>query len=162
MKSYKKLNIKGKIVLVDEEDIPKLGKRKWYISQRGYASRNTTVNWKRFRETMHRLIMDAPEGLQVDHINGNKLDNRKSNLRLCERYQNMANKPPTSQNKSGYKGVYYDNRDCFMIKRWVAKIRVNKKDIHIGMYKTAKEAVVAWNKKAKELLGEFAYQNKYE
>lgn len=103
---------------------------------------------------MHRLIMGYPQ-LQVDHINHNRLDNRRSNLRLCTNQQNCFNRRPYSNNKCGYKGVsWLENR-----KRYVANIFIDGKVKRLGSFKDVREAALAYNDGAKELFGEFAYIN---
>lgn len=93
----------------------------------------------------------------VDHINGNGLDNRRSNLRLATAFQNLANmaiRPHTSQ----YKGVsYYKHRTSY--KKWVAEIRCNRKRVRLGAFESEIEAARAYNEAAKNLFGEFARLN---
>jgi hypothetical protein len=101
---------------------------------------------------LHRLIMDAPKGLYVDHINRDPMDNRKKNLRICTPSQNQGNRKPTGDNRK-YKGIFwYKNR-------WVASIYKNNKSNYIGRYKTPEEAALAYNKAAIEHFGEFALLN---
>lgn len=99
--------------------------------------------------------MNAAPNEQVDHINGDGLDNRKSNLRICNGSQNRCNKGKPKNNTSGYKGVTWHTPN----KKWVAQIAVNGKHSYIGSFKTKEEAAKAYNKKAKELHGEFARLN---
>ena len=98
--------------------------------------------------------------MQVDHINGNTLDNRKENLRLCTNQQNAMHRGKTKNNKSGYKGVRYMKKKKGMInehsKPWQAQIYLNQKQIYLGCYKTPEEAARAYDKKAIELFGEYA------
>jgi hypothetical protein len=103
---------------------------------------------------MHREIAGAPKGMVVDHIDGNELNNRRSNLRVCTVSQNHQNRRRT-WGRSRYKGV------CFLKKRnkWKAEIMVNRKHIHIGCFDEEEEAAKAYDKKAAELFGEFAYFN---
>jgi len=93
--------------------------------------------------------------MHVDHINGNPLDNRKSNLRICTHAENSNNTGPRKNNTSGYKGVYWAKRN----KRWLAQITHNGKQVYIGHYKDKEEAARAYDAKAKEFQGEFAYLN---
>ena len=93
--------------------------------------------------------------MHVDHINGNPLDNRKSNLRICTNAENQRNKGVYKNNKSGYKGVHWFKRD----KKWQAQIKHNNKSIHIGLYEDKEEAARAYDKKAKELHGNFKNLN---
>jgi hypothetical protein len=104
---------------------------------------------------MHRQITSAPPGLVVDHINHNGLDNRKDNLRLCTRAQNALNQRPRKGTSSRYKGVYWHERD----KRFYAQISHKGRRYHLGSYKSEIQAAKAYDKKAKELFGEFAHLN---
>ena len=121
----------------------------WYCSPNGHKRRRRTIL------QIHRLIMDAPKGMDVDHINGNPLDNRKSNLRICSRAENLRNRGANKNNTSGYKGVSWHKRN----KKWACQIKHNYKKIHVGNYATPEEAARAYDKKAKELHGEYAYLN---
>jgi hypothetical protein len=106
---------------------------------------------------MHRIILNAPPHLVVDHINHNGLDNRKANLRLCTVAQNNQNtRPHANPNKlSKYKGVSLDkNRNLY-----IALIHRNKKNYYLGRFKNETDAAKAYDKKAAELFGEFAYLN---
>ena len=99
--------------------------------------------------------MNAPAGMQIDHINGNGLDNRKVNLRLCNSSQNQRNARKRKSGTSRFKGVDWHKES----KKWRARICVNRKRIHIGRYKSEFEAAQAYDKKAIELFGEFASLN---
>jgi len=122
----------------------------WYCSPNGHKQR------RQAGLQIHRLIMDAPKGMCVDHINGNPLDNRKSNLRICTRSENMRNRGAQKNNTSGYKGVSWHKHK----KKWGCKInKHNGKQIHVGYYKDKEEAARAYDKKAKEFHGEFAKLN---
>ena len=106
---------------------------------------------------MHRLITNAPKGLMVDHINHNGLDNRRKNLRLCTVSQNNRNRRPITRPNKGskYKGVTFDKkRNLFK-----AEIQHNKKKYFLGRFKSQIKAAQAYDKKARELFGEFAYLN---
>lgn len=105
---------------------------------------------------MHRLIMNAQNGQMIDHINGNVLDNRKENLRLCNKSTNAMNCKVHKHNTSGYKGVAWHKQ----MKKWRAYIVINDKQKSLGLYKTKEEAAKAYNKAALELFGEFAKVNK--
>lgn len=149
---------KGKATaLVDDEDFAMLCHRTWTYSPLGYAYTRTTSNYKSTCFYLHRVIMGAKKGEIVDHINGDKLDNRRANLRVGTQRQNLANTGMSKNNTSGYKGVIRQKN------KWVAQIyyRLNGKrnNIHLGTYETAKEAALAYDKKAIELHGNFARPN---
>lgn len=103
---------------------------------------------------MHREIMGLSIGDQreVDHINGNRLDNRRCNLRLATHEQNMHNARRRKDNSSGFKGVSWKVRD----RKWYAAIEISGKRIHLGVFDTAEEAHVAYCGAADRLHGEFA------
>jgi hypothetical protein len=148
----------GKIALVDDEDFEELSEIKWYFRKEGYAVGNLPSPKKGVypKQLMHRHIMSAKKGQQIDHINGNKLDNRKCNLRIADASLNQANSKLRSTNTTGYRGVQYkkDRKKC-----WYATIKHNYKVICLGYFETKKEAGLAYNEKAKELFGEFARLN---
>lgn len=142
-------------MIIDDEDLALIADGPaWHISKKGYAGRNRMRNRVNVYERMHRLIMGAVSGQIVDHINGNKLDNRRCNLRFCTKAENNRNRK-TQRNVTGLKGVIWSKRD----KVFSAKIRLNSKDIHLGRFKTAEEAARAYDKAAKELFGAFARTN---
>lgn len=143
----------GSISLVDDEDFEYLSQFTW-TSNHGYAQTNMSGVCVK----MHRLLMNAPKRLQVDHINRDKLDNRKSNLRLANQQENCANRGYLSNNKLGVKGVH-EAKDHYREKRFRASIRVNKKLINLGYYLTPEEAAKAYNEAAVKYFGEFAGLN---
>lgn len=156
--------LRGGFSLVDNEDYEFLSQWNWTLNSQGYAIRTEYYqprpNRKAHQYRMHHVIIGGkpPKGLEVDHINHNKLDNRKSNLRVVTRSQNVMNIGVRKSNKSGFKGVYQSKRGD-RVKTWVAEIRKDGKRTCIGYYHTAKDAARAYNEKAKELHGEFAYLN---
>lgn len=146
----------GYYALVDNEDYEALNKYKWKL-QKGYACRNAYIDTARGvhiykLKSMHRVIMDAPEGLTVDHINRNRLDNRKSNLRLCTMAQNLKNVPIRDTNKSGYKGVYLEKRTG----KYYSQISNDSKAIHLGTFNTKWEAYSAYKKASKKYHREYS------
>lgn len=104
---------------------------------------------------MHRLLSDAPKGFEVDHINGDTLDNRRDNLRIATPSQNRANSGLWACNHSGFRGVCLNKKS----NRWVVKFRANNKRIHVGTFDCPIEAAKAYNKAALDHFGEFAYLN---
>ena len=142
----------GKVALVDDEDFEYLNQWKWYVTKRNYVRRSKE------NETLylHRIILNVKDkNIFIDHVNMNKLDNRKINLRICNRSQNGMNRNKTSLNSSGYKGVVFDIRR----KKYYAKIKVNQKIIFLGYYINCIDAARAYNQAAQKYHGEFAKLN---
>lgn len=154
-----KLNT-GKYALVDDEDFTELNQFMWYEDTYGYAVRKPWVRGGKGKSKlikMHRVVMGITDkNIHIDHVNRNGLDNRKKNLRKATRNQNQWNCGVSKNNKSGYKGVCLDKRRG----TWKAEIMAEGKKYYLGAFKTPEEAARAWNEKAKELHGEFAFQNK--
>jgi hypothetical protein len=140
------------MALIDEQDYPLLSQFRWYYHE-GYAI--TVINYPRKRYPMHRLIMGAANGQEVDHINGKRSDNRRCNLRICTRQQNSYNVGKSSRNKSGYKGVsWYARLGC-----WQVHVGKGGKVRTVGYFKTLEEAARAYDVAAKQAHGEFARLN---
>jgi hypothetical protein len=145
--------------LIDNEDFDLLSKYCWWVTRNNYiqgCKRPSTIKGKMIY--LHRLIMNIPKGKYIDHINHNPLDNRKSNLRICNITQNKMNSKKYKNGCSKYKGVCWHIR----IKKWQASISKNNKRYHIGYFDSEIEAARAYNKAAKELFSDFAYLNKIE
>lgn len=142
---------RSKNTIVDDEDYDSLMQKKWYCSSIGYASRTSSNPRKEM--PMHRAIMNCPEGMVVDHINGNKLDNRKINLRICTHKENIRNGKGMSHKK--YKGAYFSKERS----KFYSKIKVNYKSIHLGYFSTEEAAASAYNQAAIKYHGEFAKLN---
>lgn len=154
---------KGRIAIVDAEDFAFINQWKWKYSN-GRAMRTqhvgTVGNWRDGKRKdkavmMHRVIMDAPQGMDVDHINGNPLDNRKSNLRICEHQQNKGNTKKPISNKSGYKGVSWDKVN----KMWLVSTSYFGKSYNFGRFSNLVEAALEYDNVAKQLHGEYARLN---
>lgn len=145
----------GQVALVDDEDYDWLMEMSWHFD-RGYAWTSIPKNGGGYRRvSMHRLITDPPDGMFPDHINHNKLDNRRENLRICTHQENCQNRGIQSNNSSGYRGVSWsDYRQC-----WIAQIHIQRKTIKIGEYDSAIDAAKAYDAEAKTAFGEFAYLN---
>ncbi len=145
----------GKFALVDDEDFERINQYKWYAGKNKrtyYAGRHfcsrTTIR-------MHRVIMNAPKGMEVDHRDGNGLNNCKGNLRFCTQSQNQQNQQALQGGTSLYKGVSSHTKD----KKWRACITLNSKTYYLGNFYNEIKAALAYDEKAKELFGEFAYLN---
>lgn len=143
----------GAEALVDSGDYDRMMKYKWHLSSKGYAIRS--VPGKSSGITMHRMIMDPPKGVMVDHINGQVLDNRRSNLRIVNALQNAQNRKKNVRSRSMYKGVSWKVANG----KWQARIRVENKQFHIGLYDTELEAAVAYNNAAKLQHGVYSRLN---
>lgn len=149
-----KLYNTDKVAIIDVEVYDKIKLYNWYLSK---AENGYVQAWKnRKTHLMHRLILKPNKNIHVDHINGNVLDNRKSNLRECTHSQNMSNRKIHKNNKSGYKGVYWSKSH----EKWRSQIRKNNKRFFLGYFSDLIEAAKAYNKAAIKYHGEFARLNK--
>lgn len=145
---------KGAVAHVDDADYAMLtAMGNWCLSNKGYAIHYTRSHGRRRVLYMHRIIMDAPPHLQVDHINRDRLDNRRDNLRFATRSQNQANKGRPSNNSSAYKGVSWNKG------RWEARIRYNRRRINLGRYDSPYEAALVYDAASRLLYHEFAGTN---
>lgn len=150
-------------ILINKED-EDLRNYVWTIATNGYAVRGTMTNGERKSHLMHRVILERKIGRslqsheQVDHINRNRTDNRRENLRLATPLINSLNRSRQSNNTSGYMGVSYSKR-AGRRKRWEAHIKLNRKRRFLGIFMTPEEAARAYDKAALELHGEFATLN---
>lgn len=147
----------GKFALVDDEDFEFLSQWKWSF-HKGYAVRTVSriKNGKLVSKHayMHREVNETPDGFITDHINGNKLDNRRANLRSCTSSQNAGNRK-VGFGVSKYKGVSWDNKN----KKWKSTVKFLGKSIHLGFFLYEGEAAEAYNKAAVKYFGEFANLN---
>ncbi|WP_346866645.1 MULTISPECIES: HNH endonuclease [unclassified Clostridium] len=148
----------GKTVLVSDEDFQNISQFKWaYSASTGYAVRKGRKILQEPRTVhMHRFIMGASSKVQIDHINGNKLDNRRLNLRIASIQKNAFNrKKPKVICTSKYKGVLKRKNS----NRWEARIKFNNKSIHLGRFINEVDAAKAYNRAALYYFGEFARCN---
>jgi len=149
--------------MVDDEDFEKLNQHKWHYGSRHYALRTVHEGYskdgKRITGSvwMHREVLNTPEGLFTDHINGDTLDNRKENLRVVTSKQNNHNSKLPSHNTSGYKGVSEDKRN--LKNKWQAYITIDNKKKHLGYFSSKEDAARKYNEVAKEIFGEYARLN---
>ena len=148
---------KGYVALVDDEDYEDASRFKWSACEKGhnvYALRNIRINGKYHSLYLHRYLMSLScLGKHIDHIDGNGLNNRRENLRLCTNTENLRNQH-SSHGSSKYKGVSWHKR-----KKWMARIRVDGVDIYLGVYEEEEAAARAYDKAAKKHFGEFANLN---
>ena len=140
--------------LIDLEDVDKVKQYKWRVNDQWYVLTDIKGTTKKIR--IHRLIMDCPDNMVVDHINHNPLDNRKSNLRICTQQQNNKNQKKKTNNKSGVIGVSWDRSRG----KWCAQIMHNNKHIHLGRFDTIEEAIEA--RKHAEITYYGEYRNRDE
>jgi len=152
----------GKFATVDDDLFDFLSQWKWHFSNTGYATRAQYIGMfngkcKNKVILMHRLIANPPKGVQIDHISGDKLDNRLSNLRECNHSQNQMN---SSQSRNGsrskYKGIAWHKTR----KKWLCQFNKNKKCYFVGWFNEEIDAALAYNFAIVEHFGEFARFNK--
>ncbi len=147
----------GKVALVDDEDFEEISKYKWcaskgsrnchtYYAVRGYRNHGSSVT-----ESMHRRVMGFKG--HIDHIDGNGLNNQRENLREATSTQNMRNRHPRFKSTSSLKGV------GLFRGKWRARIFLNGKETHLGVFNTEKEAGLAYDLAARKYFGEFAWLN---
>ena len=178
-----KHELSDKYSLVDDEDYEKVveakdkrGKQKNWYCHNNNSSSDYAMDGNR-RDSIHRLVMGNPKGMCVDHINGDTLDNRKENLRVCSHSENLRNKRTRRTSQSGYKGVYEvkkPSRHKYVSKK-TGKVTYHESmpkkrfsayigngtggNIKLGYWATAEEAAEAYDRKALDLYGEFARLN---
>ena len=148
----------GLTALVDDEDSERVLQYKWYPNRNGnsiYALCNLgTWEGHQKQNSMHKLVFPVPEGMLVDHINRNGLDNRKENLRVATKSQNAMNSDKT-WGYSKYRGVSW----CKRKNKWRVAININQKQKHVGYFVDEREAALAYNAVATKLFGGFAGLN---
>lgn len=143
--------------IVDDEDISLVVGHNWKVNAKGYMYYSCVIKGKKHIVFMHRIINQTPQGLYTDHLNHDKLDNRRANLRTCTNYENSLNRKIRVTNKSGYKGVVkYFNK-------WKGQIQITsegkRKAIYLGLFDTPIDAAKAYDNAARELHGDFANLN---
>lgn len=152
----KKILLKGdKYALVDDYDFEILKKYKWHITGggTGYAGRHT--GYGNPIMLMHREILNLKKLEQCDHINGDSLDNRKENLRICKPSENYKNRRISINNTSGFKGAVWHKLN----KKWMSQIMCDGKYIFLGYFKKKEDAAKAYNIAAGKYFGVFAKLN---
>jgi len=142
-------------VKVDDEDFEPLNQWKWTITEKGYARRRVP-DGRRRNLLMHRSILNAASGVLVDHINGDKLDNQRANLRLCTLTENCRNRKPNLDGTSKYRGVGWSKNE----NKFRARIKIGGgQRVALGYFKSETEAAMAYNEAALKYHGEFARLN---
>lgn len=139
---------KGEEILIDAEDFEKVKNHSWCISKTGYPVAN--MNGKVVKLHRYLLGLNNPD-IIVDHINRNKLDNRKCNLRICTALENSRNASVSKNNKTGHLGISKTKEGKFR-----ARIMVNRKEIRLGRYEKIEDAIKARKKAEKKYFGNFA------
>lgn len=139
--------------IFDIDDYEKVKKYHWYEESNGYIRSSGKKKEDRFH--IHRLIMGFPEGMNIDHINHNTFDNRKSNLRVVTASQNAMNRIKSSNNTSGISGVVWvKNRN-----KWKSQIKLNDQLIFLGEYDKFEDAEKARKQAEEKYFGEYSYDN---
>ena len=149
----------GKFALVDDEDYEYLMQWRWYYDH-GYAIRNTFVSRAEGKQTnkrtyMHREILQTPKNMLSDHIDGNKINNQRNNLRCVTASQNSMNAKCDKNTSSGFKGVSWHKRR----NKWSSYITVDKKIKYLGYFEDKISAAITYNSMALKHFGEFARLN---
>ena len=152
MGTYGVLRIGTSEFLFDLEDLPLIESRDWYCDKDGYLVNCYYYNGHRRFTRFHRIVMHAKPKQIVDHINRNRADNRKQNLRCCDYAENDRNRGIYSSNKSGVAGVYFDRQR----RKWVANISYNRNRVFLGRFESKEDAVAARHSKEKELFREYS------
>jgi len=153
----------GKFAIVDDDLFERLNQWRWHYhyhkSRRDnhcYACRGVKISKNKTKTiAMHQEIMNTPKGMKTDHKNNNNLDNRKYNLRICTDQQNQMNSLPSRGGTSKHKGVHWSKK----YNRWIARVGINRKKVFLGHFTSEVKAAKAYNRKAKELFGEYACLN---
>lgn len=143
--------------IVDDDGFDFLNQWKWCVGPCGYVARGQWEGGRVRTIKLHHLVVSAPPGMQRDHINGNRLDNRRENLRVCTHAENGKNKKPRA-GRSLFKGVSWrPDKGLF-----AAGIRANGRRLHLGYFRTEQDAASAYNDAAVKYYGEFASLNQIE
>jgi hypothetical protein len=137
-----KIEITGGSMLIDAEDTDLIVRLAVYVGVNGYAYYSTWEDGKSTPRTVHSLIAGVEPGMHVDHINGDKLDNRRVNLRVVTPQINQVNRKRLNKNNStGHRGVTGPRND--LRNPWIAQIMVNRKTVYLGSFSSIDEAVAA-------------------
>ena len=152
---------KGYVALVDDEDFDRVNARKWYavitpwgdVYAKSMLSKKENPSTSRKSYAIHRFILGISDSnIEVDHIDGNTMNNSRNNLRIANSAENSRNRGKNKNNKSGYKGVYFHKN----YGKWAALICVNYQKFNLGYFDTPEDAYEAYKIAALELHGDFA------
>jgi hypothetical protein len=150
---------KGKSTTVNKSTLGLAQTIKWHASKdkngKYYARCSAKSSPTKCAILLHRHITNAPSNMVVDHINGDTLDNRLSNLRICTMAENLRNATVSKRNKSGYKGVSWDKKS----NKWRADIHYDGKLHSLGRYTNVINAAIAYDQAARKHFGDFACLN---
>lgn len=152
---------KGYYCLIDEGDLERVSAYNWFVivsRNHVYASTNMWANGKRRTVKLHRWLMGCTweDTKLVDHIDGDTLNNTKSNLRIVSKQQNNTNSKVRKDSRSGFKGVFVTRRED----RWEARIRINGRQVYLGTFDSPQLAALCYDENATHLWGEHAKTNK--
>lgn len=145
----------GAVVKVDDADFERISKYTWFLSNKGYAVASTHVNGSIQNFYLHRVVLDAPKDIWTDHIDGDRLNNTRANLRLCTATQNNMNLAKRKGTTSRFKGVYW----CKQKGKWHTRIKMFGKAKHLGFFSDEQAAAIAYDEAAINLFGQFARIN---
>lgn len=150
----KTIDLKKAVAIVDDDDFARINAKPWRVTTRGYAGRTEYLNGRKVNFMMHRVIMGLThdDSRVVDHINHDQLDNRRENLRVCTKAENMCNLKLYVTNTSGFKGVCKPRGS----KKWQATIYKNRKAYRLGYFDDPEVAHAAYMAAARRLHGDFA------
>lgn len=148
---------RGLFSVVDDNASPEITSKKWYAEHgnkentKFYAAGYEKINGKKTKIYLHRVITKAKKGEFVDHINGDTLDNRSENLRICNASENQMNRCINSKSFSGVRGISFEEKS----QKWTARIKVKGKSIWLGRFMTKEAAMFAYSNAARDYFGPF-------
>ncbi len=137
---------------IDDTDLPLIIIHKWYYTKSSKRMRYLKSSSPAIY--LHRLLLNPENNMDVDHIDGNTLNNKRSNLRICNRSQNIMNTKIISDNKSGHRGVYWDKKR----NKWIAEIMINGHKTKLGRYENINDAINAYEEMALQNYKEYKYK----